>query len=160
MPFGLKKRTSTVPASDGRHILVSKAAVGLGVSLQYRVFLKEHQQAPEKLETSTATAARHKSNHLVEEVLYFRQKTSYLGHLIRQEQFKLSMAITAVIRELKDTTTQTELRSFLGFCNVFKLFAPKVSKVAALLNKKLGKVQPTSFPFFTLAIKDAAENLI
>lgn len=36
-------RTGDIPASDGCHIVVSKMAVGLGVSSRYRSIFEEHQ---------------------------------------------------------------------------------------------------------------------
>lgn len=60
--------------------------------------------------------------------------------------------------ELMNPPTQTELRFFLGVCNVSVRF-PICTRVATLLYKKLQKGQPISFLWLTPAGKDAAENL-
>lgn len=72
---------------------------------------------------------------------------------------RLSEATTAAVCELKDTTAQTEVRSFLGLCNLFRLFVPNFSKVAATLNKKLPNYQWTTLSSLTKARKNAVENL-
>lgn len=50
---------------------------------------------------------------------FFAEKSNYLGPIILPVQLELSAATNAEVCELKHLTTQTELRSSLGFCNEF-----------------------------------------
>lgn len=60
-------------------------------------------------------------------------------------------------------TMKTGICSFLGLCNVYRQFVPEFSKLAVLLNKKLRKEEPTTFPTLVYAeIKsfDALKNVV
>ena len=56
-------------------------------------------------------------------------------------------------------TNQTELRSFLGMCNVYRQFIKRFAKIAAPLNKKTGKNKPYDFEILTDAEFAAFEEL-
>jgi hypothetical protein len=55
---------------------------------------------------------------------FFRRRVNYLGHVI--EPGKLSVKATKVetILKAKLPRTKTELRAFLGTCNVYRRFVP------------------------------------
>jgi hypothetical protein len=55
--------------------------------------------------------------------------------------------------------TQTELRSFLGLCNVYRRFVPRFATIAAPLKALLGKGTPTQLSPLTPAQIDAFESL-
>lgn len=76
---------------------------------------------------------------------FFVEKINYLRKVIRPGLLKLYETTTAAVLELRDPATQTELRSFLGLCNVFSQFFSNFSRVAAPLNKKLRKNSPRHF---------------
>jgi hypothetical protein len=63
----------------------------------------------------------------------------YLGHVIRPGQLSVAEKTTAALKDTKHPTTQTELRSFLGLCNVYRCFFKGFSKIAAPLNVLLRK---------------------
>lgn len=46
---------------------------------------------------------------------------------------------------LEHTTSVSELRSFLGLCNVYKWFVPNFAPLAAPLKMKLKKGEPLQF---------------
>ena len=56
-------------------------------------------------------------------------------------------------------TSQTELRSFLGMCNVYRMFVQGFAKISAPLNKKTGKNQPYDFETLTDTEYAAFEEL-
>lgn len=91
---------------------------------------------------------------------FFIENINGLGLVIRPGRLKLSKATTAAVRKINNRMTQTELRSFFRLSNIPRRFIPKLSMVAASLNRKLQKDQPTSFPCLTRAEKDAVENLV
>lgn len=51
---------------------------------------------------------------------FFAENINELEHIIRAGRLELSQATTAAVRELKDQTTQTDSRFFLGLSNVLR----------------------------------------
>lgn len=76
---------------------------------------------------------------------FFTETINYLGHVIRPRRLDISSHTTDAIRGLKALTSLTELRSFLGLCNVFRRFVPNFARLAAPLHQRLKKDQPATF---------------
>jgi hypothetical protein len=76
---------------------------------------------------------------------FFRRRVNYLGHVI--EPGKLSVQATKVdtILKAKLARTRTELGAYLGICNVYRRFVPKLATIAAPLTRHLLKDSPDSF---------------
>jgi hypothetical protein len=71
---------------------------------------------------------------------YFLKDTvDYLGHVIRPGQLSVAEKNTAALKDMTHPTTQTDLRSFLGLCNVYRRFVKGFVKIAAPLNILLRK---------------------
>jgi RNase H-like domain found in reverse transcriptase len=71
---------------------------------------------------------------------HFLQETvDYLGHVIRPGKLEIATKNTDALRTAQPPRTQTELRSFLGLCNVYRRFVPGFSKIAGPLNQMLRK---------------------
>ena len=68
---------------------------------------------------------------------FFPDTVKYLGHAIRPGTLEVDEVATAALTKAKPPKTQTELRSFLGLCNVYRRFVPNYSHVAAPLNASL-----------------------
>jgi hypothetical protein len=64
---------------------------------------------------------------------------SYLGHVIRQGKLTVAEKNMHALKTAKPPTTQSELRSFLGLCNVYRRFFAGFAKIAAPLNILLRK---------------------
>jgi hypothetical protein len=73
---------------------------------------------------------------------FFRRRANYLGHVI--EPGKLSVQATKVdnILKAKLPRTKTELRAFLGICNVYRRFVPKFETIAAPLRVIYVRILP------------------
>lgn len=90
---------------------------------------------------------------------FFAETINYLNHVIRPGRLEIAKTTTKAIQELQDPTAQTEVRSFLDLCNVFRRFLPNFLQTAAPLNKKLQKGQPKSFPDLIAEGKQSVEDL-
>jgi RNase H-like domain found in reverse transcriptase len=66
----------------------------------------------------------------------------YLGHVIRPGRLGVAEKNTEALKAAPLTRTQTELRSFLGLCNVYRRFEPHFSAIAAPPNALLCKEMP------------------
>jgi hypothetical protein len=71
--------------------------------------------------------------------LFFKSEVSHLGHVIGPGTLEVAGEDTRALRTAKPPSTQTELRSFLGLCNVYRRFVKGFAKIAALLNSLLRK---------------------
>lgn len=76
---------------------------------------------------------------------YFAETIDYLSHVIRPGRLVFAEHKPDVEAKLEHPTTQSELRSFLILGNSSRRFASNFARLAALLNKKLGKDQPKPF---------------
>jgi hypothetical protein len=65
---------------------------------------------------------------------FFKDTVDYLGLVIRPGQLSVAEKNTAALKDMMHPTTQTELRSFLGLCNVYRRFLKGSAKIAAPLN--------------------------
>ena len=70
---------------------------------------------------------------------FSKEALDYLGHVIRPGKLAVAEKNTAALRNAPVPKTQTELRSFLGLCNVYRRFVPRFAAVAAPLTSLLGK---------------------
>jgi RNase H-like domain found in reverse transcriptase/Reverse transcriptase (RNA-dependent DNA polymerase) len=70
---------------------------------------------------------------------FFKEIMDYLGHVIRPGQLSVAEKNTATLKNTKHPTTQTELRYFLGLCNVYRRFVRGFAKIEAPLNLLLRK---------------------
>lgn len=75
----------------------------------------------------------------------FTTKVEYLGHIITPGKLQVDQANTASLREALPPKNKSELRSFLGLCNVYRRFVRNFSKVAGPLNELITKGSPDSF---------------
>ena len=76
---------------------------------------------------------------------FFQDKVEYLGHIIQPGQLRVNSHTTEGLKHCLPPTNQTELRSFLGMCNVYRRFVPNFARIAAPLSVRTGKNQPSEF---------------
>ena len=73
----------------------------------------------------------------------FQKEAEYLGHVIRPGRVQISEKNIKALRGVKYPRTQTQMKSFLGMCGVYRRFVPNYARVArplsALTSSKLPK---------------------
>lgn len=141
----LEKRTGRVAKNDGLHTIVSEIPVSARVPRQHRDLFekRQHSHGPFTIRIDTSSDAE--VTLKLKNSSSFAEKVSYLGLVKRPKRLVLSNATAAPVREVKERTTQRELRSTLDLCNVFSRLVSNFSKLSSQLNKKLRTNQPTSF---------------
>ena len=73
---------------------------------------------------------------------FFDTSVTNLGHVIRPGRLAVEKRNVVTIERALPPTNQTELRSFLGICNVYRRFVPNFARIATPLNKKTSKDHP------------------
>ena len=73
---------------------------------------------------------------------FFTKTVRYLGHVIKPGTLEIDSASTASLKNARAPETQSEIRSFLGMCNVYRRFIKDFSDVAEPLNALLRRGQP------------------
>jgi hypothetical protein len=62
---------------------------------------------------------------------FFCDTVDYLGHVIRPGRLRVAEKNTDSLRDAPLPTTQTDLRSFLGLCNMYRRFVRHISYLSA-----------------------------
>ena len=73
---------------------------------------------------------------------FFTHRVKYLGYIIKSGRLEIDTAHVKSLREAKPPTTKTELRSFLGVCNVYRLFVKSYAMIVAPLTDLLKEGSP------------------
>jgi hypothetical protein len=91
--------------------------------------------------------------------VFFRDTVSYLGHVIRPGKLTVAEKNTHALKTAKPPTAQSELRSFLGLCNVYHRFVAGFAKIAAPLNFLLRKGESPQLDYLSEEQLAAFETL-
>lgn len=86
-------------------------------------------------------------------------RIDYLGNVNCPSECKTADTAILSIKEVRDSTSRTELRSFFGLFNAFCCFFPSFSRVALPLYKKLRKDEQTQFQTLAAAKKSTVEQI-
>ena len=91
--------------------------------------------------------------------ILFSQTVDYLGHRVTPSRLEVAIRNTEPLKRYPFPTTQTELRSFLGLCNVYKRLILNFARVAAPLNSLFRKGYTKVIPLATTEQVTAFESL-
>jgi len=70
----------------------------------------------------------------LEKCTWFSDEVEYLEHIVRPGQLRVHNKNVDALKHAKFPTTKTQLRSFLGMCNVYRRFFKDFAKQAKPLN--------------------------
>ena len=77
---------------------------------------------------------------------FFRTTVKYIGHFIKPGRLGMMDMHTRSLREVHFPTTRTQVRSFVGVCNIVHRFAQKFERMAAPLKTLMGSTAPVPVP--------------
>jgi len=72
----------------------------------------------------------------------FSNEVEYLGHVVRPGRISVNEKNLKAIRRAQFPKTQTQLRSFLGMCKVYRRFTDSFAKYAKPLNRLASTTLP------------------
>lgn len=90
---------------------------------------------------------------------FFTSSVTSIGHVIRPERLLVEKARVRSLTDAKHSNTQTYLRSFLGWCSVYRSFIFGSVKVVGPLNEFIKKEQLPKLDPFTSAQAAAFDSL-
>jgi len=90
---------------------------------------------------------------------FFRRTVELLGHEIKPGRLGVMDARTRALRAAHFLTTRTQVRSFVGMCNVFCRFVSNFARMAAPLTDLMGSTAAFLVPFATPLQQQAFDRL-
>jgi hypothetical protein len=158
MQFGLRN----APATFQRFVNITLAGLTLKTRLVYLdeiiVFSRTDEEQLSHLDEASHRLYRAGLSLNMNKCHFIKETVSYLRHVIHPGKLAVAGKNTSALKTAKLRTTQSELRSFLGLCNVYRRFVPGFSNIAAHLNALLCKGESPQLGELSLEQKDAFEK--
>ena len=149
MPFGLKN----APATFQRAADVILAAVKWQFALVYLddviVYSKSVEEHFDHLAYVLRLLQKAGLTLKLPKCEFFRESVDYLGHIISPGKLNVAHRATEAFSKALPPRNVTELRSFLGLCNVYRRFVPNFARLSKPLNRMLEKGHPTEWSDLT-----------
>ena len=159
MPFGLRN----APATFQRFVDITLAGLTWKVCLVYLddiiVFSRSNEDHLAHLDTVLHRLYSAGMTLNLKKCHFFKDTVGYLGHVIRPGKLAVAEKNTKALHSASHPTTQTELRSFLGLCKVYRRFIRGFAKLAAPLNALLRKGESPNFGQLNTEQTQAFEDL-
>ena len=95
---------------------------------------------------------------------FFKREVKYLGHIVRPGKLAIYGKNLEAITKVLHPKNKTQMRSFLGMCNVYRRFVKGYTRIARPLTLKTCKDQPESWDTLSdeeaQAFKQLKRNLV
>lgn len=135
MPFGL----TNAPATFQRALDIILSGLKWQMCLVYLddviVFSKTAEDHVRHLDLVLTRLRKAGVTLNLEKCAFFKREVEYLGHIICPGQLKVHNKNTDALREASFPKTKTQMKSFLGACNVYRRFVKDFAKRARPLTE-------------------------
>lgn len=145
MPFGLRN----APASFQRAIDIILSSVHFKSVIVYLeniiVFSKNIDEHMDNLETVLSLLQNAGLTIKLNKCFFMHESIEYLGNIVRQKELLVEPKTIDAVQRMKAPENKTQIRSFIGLCNVYRRLVKDFASIAALLNKQLKKTTSEEF---------------
>ena len=149
LPFGLRN----APATFQRAMDVILSRVRWKSVLVYLddiiVFSRGVSEHLEHLERVLALLKEAGATLRLDKCSFFQKQVKYLGHIIRPGRLAIYGKNLEALGRALPPKNKTQVRSFLGMCNVYRRFIRDFTRIAHPLNQKVRKDAPQSWDALT-----------
>ena len=145
MPFGLRN----APATFQRAMDIILSGVRWKCCIVYLddiiVFSKNREDHLRHLEEVFRLLRDAGATLRLKKCEFFKDEVKYLGHVIRPGRLGMLQKNVESIVKAMPPKTKTQMRSFLGMCNVYRRFIKGYAKIAHPLNRRTSKDSPETW---------------
>ena len=159
MPFGLRN----APATFQRALDIILTGVRWKTCLVYLddviIFSKSMEEHVQHVDDVLELLGNAGISLKLKKCEFFQHKVKYLGHVLLPGKLAISTDATSSIHDALFPEDITQLRSFLGACNVYGRFIHGFAKVAYPLHQMLGKNSDVDWGHPTEPQRNAINNI-
>ena len=149
LPFGLRN----APATFQRAMDIILSRVRWKSVLVYLddiiVFSQGVSQHLKHLETVLSLLKEAGITLRLQKCSFFQKQVKYLGHIIRPGRLAIHGKSLEALEKALPPKNKTQVRSFLGMCNVYRRFIRDFTRIARPLNQKVRKDAPQTWETLT-----------
>jgi len=146
MPFGLKNAPATFQRALDITLSGLKWQIGLVNLDDVIIFSANAEQHLKDVDTVLHRLREAGVTLYLEKCTWFSDEVEYLGHIVRRGSLYVHTKNVDALKHAKFPTTKTQLKSFLGMCNVYRGFVKDFAKRAKPLNALTRAEIPPDLP--------------